>query len=197
MIPDPAESGYQSALLPYQDPVSQDPRPEVRRRFFGKYRGTVMENVDPLGQGRLMVLVPDVLGQMLSTWALPCVPMAGPGMGTVFVPPVRASVWVEFEQGDPQQPIWVGCFWTTEFTLGQLGQSASATPIPAITLATESAGVGISDTPDLSPGANVTIYAAEGDVSISFNPAGITITAPKISIETGQLTVNGEEFVVG
>jgi len=196
MIPDPAESGYQSALLPYQDPVSHDPRPEVRRRFFGKYRGSVVENVDPLGQGRLIVLVPDVLGPLPSTWALPCVPMAGPGMGTVFVPPIDASVWVEFEQGDPQQPIWVGCFWPAEFTLGELGQSASATPIPAITLATESAGIGISDAPDLLPGANVTIYAEEGEVCISFDPAGISIIAPQVSIETGVFTINGEDFVV-
>ncbi len=196
MILDPAESGFQSALLPFQDPVSQDPRPGVRRRFFGKYRGSVVENVDPLGQARLIVLVPDVLGEMPSTWALPCVPMAGPGMGTVFVPPVRASVWVEFEQGDPQQPIWVGCFWTTGGTLGELGQSAAATPIPAITLATESAGIGISDTPDLPPGANVTIYAEDGDVSISLDPAGITITAPTVSIVTDEFTVNGEQFSV-
>lgn len=196
MIPDRAESGYQSALLPYQDPVSHDPRPDVRRRFFGKYRGSVMENVDPLGQGRLIVHVPDVLGELPSTWALPCVPMAGPGMGTVFVPPVGASVWVEFEQGDPQQPIWVGCFWPTGFTLGDLGDVAEMSPVPAITLATESAGIGISDTPTLGPGANVTIYAEEGDISISFDPAGISIIAPQVSIQTGVFTINGEDFVV-
>jgi hypothetical protein len=196
MIPDSAESGYQPAVLPYQDPVSQDPRPEVRRRFFGKYRGSVTENVDPLGLGRLIVLVPDVFGELPSTWALPCVPMAGPGMGTVFVPPVGASVWVEFEQGDPQQPIWVGCFWATEFTRGDLGDIAGMTPTPAITLATETAGIGIADSPDLPPGANVTIYADEGDISISLDPAGISIIAPQVSIETAVFTINGEDFVV-
>ena len=196
MIPDPAESGYQPAVLPYQDPVSHDPRPEVRRRFFGKYRGSVVENVDPLGQGRLIVLVPDVLGELPSTWALPCVPMTGPEMGTLFVPPPGASVWVEFEQGDPQQPIWVGCFWDAPFTAGELGQVAGALPTPAITLATETAGIGISDTPDLPPDANVTIYADEGAVSISLNPAGLTITAPTVAIETPEFSINGIDFVV-
>jgi Type VI secretion system/phage-baseplate injector OB domain len=192
-----ADSGYQPTYLPYQDPSAQDARPAVRKRFFGKYRGSVAENVDPLGQGRLMVLVPDVLGVTPSTWALPCVPMAGPDMGTSFMPPpVGASVWVEFEQGDPQQPIWVGCFWDTPDSLGTLGLVAAATPTPAITLETLTAGVGISDTPDLGPGANVTLYADEGEVSISLDPAGVTITAPTVSIVTTSFTVNGAEFTV-
>ena len=192
-----ADSDYQPTYLPYQDPAAQDARPEVRKRFFGKYRGSVAVNVDPLEKGRLMLLVPDVLGITPSTWALPCVPMAGPEMGTSFMlPPVGASVWVEFEQGDPQKPIWVGCFWDTEFTLGTLGLVAGSTPTPSITLETLTAGVGIADTPELGPAANVTIYADEGEVSISLDPAGITISAPTISIITEEFTINGAQFTV-
>ena len=56
-------------------------------------------------------MVPDVLGLVPSTWAEPCVPLAGPTgppMGVYLVPPIGAGVWVEFEHGDPDYPIWVG-----------------------------------------------------------------------------------------
>jgi hypothetical protein len=78
--------------------------------FFGKYRGSVVDNVDPLRLGRLSVRVPDVFGDNLG-WALPCVPFAGPGVGFLALPPVGANVWVEFEAGDPDYPVWAGCFW--------------------------------------------------------------------------------------
>ena len=42
---------------------------------------------------------------------MPCVPYAGSGVGFFAVPPVGANVWVEFEGGDPDYPIWSGCFW--------------------------------------------------------------------------------------
>ncbi len=52
-------------------------------RYYGKYRGTVVSNVDPMQMGRLMVQVPDVYGMTPSTWALPCVPSGGKQMGHV------------------------------------------------------------------------------------------------------------------
>ncbi len=87
--------------------------PEIRT-FYGKYRGTVINNIDPLLRGRLMLEVPDVTGLVPSSWAEPCVPLAGPSgppMGVYMVPPIGAGVWVEFERGDPSSPIWVGCRW--------------------------------------------------------------------------------------
>nr|HMP43165.1 phage baseplate assembly protein V [Roseiflexaceae bacterium] len=80
-------------------------------QFFGKYRGKVEQNVDPLQIGRVQVRVPAVLGEGRMSWAMPCVPYAGPGVGMFAIPPVGASVWVEFEGGDPDYPIWSGCFW--------------------------------------------------------------------------------------
>jgi hypothetical protein len=79
--------------------------------LYGKFRGTVVTNVDPLRLGRLLVNVPSVMGLTGTNWATPCVPYAGPGVGFHMLPPMGASVWVEFEQGDPNKPIWVGCFW--------------------------------------------------------------------------------------
>jgi uncharacterized protein involved in type VI secretion and phage assembly len=79
-------------------------------QFFGKYEGVVDQNFDPLGKGRLLVKVPTVFRDG-KVWALPCVPYAGPGLGFFMMPPTDAHVWVEFAAGDPNRPIWSGCFW--------------------------------------------------------------------------------------
>ena len=81
------------------------------RRFYGKYRGLVIENIDPEQIGRVLLQVPDVLGAIPSSWAMPCVPAAGIQAGCFIVPPIGSQVWVEFEQGDPDYPIWTGGFW--------------------------------------------------------------------------------------
>ena len=81
-------------------------------QFFGKYRGTVVNNIDPLQQGRVQVSVPAVLGDATLGWAMPCVAVRrARASGFFAVPPVGANVWVEFEGGDPDYPIWTGCFW--------------------------------------------------------------------------------------
>lgn len=81
------------------------------KRFYGKYRGLVIENIDPEQIGRVLVQVPDVLGLIPASWAMPCVPAAGIQSGCFVVPPIGSQVWVEFEQGDPDYPIWTGGFW--------------------------------------------------------------------------------------
>ena len=85
----------------------------VRNRDFGKYRGTVSDNADPTSRGRLKVKVPAVLGD-LESWAMPCVPYAGAGVGFYCLPEPGTGVWVEFEAGDPSYPIWTGCFWADD-----------------------------------------------------------------------------------
>jgi hypothetical protein len=84
---------------------------EPADRFYGKYRGTVINTADPLQQGRVQAMVPAVLGEIPSGWASPCVPYAGPLSGFFSIPPVGASVWIEFEAGDPSMPIWAGGWW--------------------------------------------------------------------------------------
>jgi type VI secretion system (T6SS) baseplate-like injector VgrG len=98
---------------------------EGLRRYYGKYRGTVISNVDPEQRGRIMALVPDVLGLTPSSWAMPCVPIAGKQEGVYLVPQVGAGVWMEFEQGDPDYPIWVGGFWGA---FAEVPQAALAPP---------------------------------------------------------------------
>jgi len=86
---------------------------KVERRFYGKYRGFVVDNADPENLGRLKVTVPSVLGKEIAVWAFPCFPYGGDAnQGFLFIPENEAGVWVEFEEGDPEFPIWVGTFWS-------------------------------------------------------------------------------------
>jgi Type VI secretion system/phage-baseplate injector OB domain len=75
-------------------------------RYYGIYRGTVINNIDPMQIARIMVSVPDVGGITPSTWAMPCVPISGKQMGTFMVPQIGSGVWVQFEGGDPDFPVW-------------------------------------------------------------------------------------------
>ncbi len=79
--------------------------------FFGKYRGVVTNNQDPELRGRIKAKVPDVYGDDESGWAMPCAPFGGANAGFFALPKVNAGVWIEFEQGDPDYPIWSGCWW--------------------------------------------------------------------------------------
>lgn len=81
------------------------------KQYLGKYRGKVFANVDPLHLGRIQVQVASVFGSENQAWALPCTPYAGEDVGFFAIPPVGSNIWVEFEQGDPDYPIWSGCFW--------------------------------------------------------------------------------------
>jgi len=92
-------------------------------RYYGKYRGVVLNNIDPMQMGRVQVQVPDVMGVGLSSWAMACVPFTGKQSGVYCVPQIGAGVWVEFEQGDPDHPVWVGGFW------------GSVADVPALALA--------------------------------------------------------------
>jgi hypothetical protein len=89
----------------------QDMADALLSRHYGKYRGRVIGNRDPTSRGRLLLVVPAVMGEA-QLWALPCLPYAGPNVGLFALPPIDANVWVEFEGGDTDFPIWSGCFWS-------------------------------------------------------------------------------------
>ena len=167
-------------------------------RYWGKYRGTVVNNVDPLQIGRIQALVPDVLGVAISSWALPCAPVGGANMGAFAVPLPGAGVWIEFEQGDPDYPIWVGCFWGTLAETPTLAKTAPA-PTPAITLQTPlKNGIVIADALGPLGVGGITLQSASG-ATIAVNDIGIMITngrgaqisltGPTVDINLGALTV--------
>jgi len=88
------------------------PNMNGERQALGKYRGVVTNNVDPLQLGRIRARVPDVLGDDESAWAIPCVPCDLSNEISSALPNVGAEVWIEFEQGDTDHPIWTGCFYS-------------------------------------------------------------------------------------
>lgn len=82
---------------------------EFRRAYQGAFWGVVEYTTDPFLLGRVRVRVPDVYGDENQTptdlipWALPCFP------GFMFSPPqVGDGVWVIFQQGDSQYPVYMG-----------------------------------------------------------------------------------------
>ena len=89
------------------------------QKFYGKYRGVVSDNNDPLKIGRIRAKVPDVLDDFETGWAMPCAPFSGKGMGFFALPQTNAGVWIEFEQGDTDYPIWSGCWWGTKEEIPQ------------------------------------------------------------------------------
>jgi hypothetical protein len=80
-------------------------------KFYGIYRATVLNNVDLEMLGRIKVSVPDVGSVTPSTVVNPCLPLAGKLAGTFMVPQQGASVWIQFEAGDPDRPVWMGGSW--------------------------------------------------------------------------------------
>jgi len=174
--------------------------PEIRT-FYGKYRGTVVNNVDPLLRGRLMLEVPDVTGLVPSSWAEPCVPLAGPTgppMGVYMVPPIGAGVWVEFERGDPSKPIWVGCRWGLPSDVPPL--ALAGLPVsPNICMQTLGQNMlMLSDMPPTPATGGIILKSLTGatlvvnDLGIFIQNgkgASITLMGPAVDINLGALTI--------
>ncbi len=168
----------------------------MTERYYGKYRGVVLNNIDPMQQGRLQVQVPDVAGLIPASWAMPCMPIAGLQNGMVAPPLIGSGVWVEFEQGNPEHPIWVGCFWGSAAEVPAL---ALATPpgVPAITFQTPlQNGLTISDLP--GPTGGIMLKSATGATLIvndtgiyiqNGRGAAITLVGPAVTINNGALSV--------
>ncbi len=168
----------------------------VQQRFYGKFRGTVVNNVDPLQIGRIMAIVPDVSGVAPTSWAMPCVPVAGINSGVFAVPQLGSGVWIEFEQGDPDRPIWVGGYWGTAAEVPVLARSVPPA-VNGITIQTTlKNGIVVSDAP--GPTGGIMIQTTTGamlsisDVGIVIsNGKGATINmvGPSVDINLGALTV--------
>jgi uncharacterized protein involved in type VI secretion and phage assembly len=165
-------------------------------KYYGKYRGTVINNIDPLQIGRIQVMVPDVSNVIPSSWAMPCVPIAGKQMGAFFVPQIGSGVWVEFEQGDPDYPIWTGCFWGTAAEVPTLALAGNPVS-PSIVLQTGlQNSLVISDLP--GPTGGIMLKSTTG-ATLIVNDTGIYIqngkgaslvmVGPSVTINNGALAV--------
>lgn len=164
-------------------------------KHYGKYRGTVINNVDPMQKGRLQVQVPDVLGVAMSSWAMPCVPLTGPQMGTYFLPLIGSGVWVEFEGGDPDYPIWTGGFWGSAAEVPALALAGLPTS-PSIVIQTSGQNsIVISDVPGtggimLKSTTGAMILINETGITISNGQgANIVMAGPTVTVNQGALVV--------
>ena len=171
------------------------------QKYYGKYRGTVLNNVDPELRGRLMLTVPDVLGAIPSSWAEPCVPLAGPTgppMGIYLVPPIGAGVWAEFEQGDPSHPIWSGCRWGTTSDIPTLAKAGNPADPNIVMQSLLQHTFMISDMPP-SPATGGIILKSTTGAMIVVNDSGIyiqngkgasiTMIGPTVTVNNGALTI--------
>jgi uncharacterized protein involved in type VI secretion and phage assembly len=165
-------------------------------KYYGKYRGTVVNNIDPMQMGRIQATVPDVGGLTPSTWAMPCVPIAGIQQGVYVVPAIGSGVWVEFEHGDPDYPIWTGGWWGSAAEVPSIALTGNPAS-PSIVLQTGLQNtIVVSDLP--GPTGGIMLKSTTGAM-ILVNDTGITISNGKgavitmmgnvVDINAGALTI--------
>jgi len=145
--------------------------------LYGKYRAKVTDNQDPLGRGRIRARVPALSNQDL-TWAEPCTPYAGPKVGWYAIPPPDANVWIEFERGDPDYPIWSGCFWGS----GDpeiMPPDATAPEIKVFQ--TEKLALTVNDK-DQEECLTVTMKTDDGELKLVMDKEGIVLTADQVTV---------------
>ena len=138
--------------------------------------------------------MPAVLGDGRLSWAMPCVPLAGIQTGIYAVPTIGSHVWVEFEAGDPDYPIYAGGFW------GRARRPHWRWPVyllrPSIVLQTNGQNaIAISDMPGVggillksASGATITINET-GIIISNGQGAIISMTGPVTDINAGALTI--------
>lgn len=75
-------------------------------RYYASYRGFVADNQDPEGMQRLRLVIPGIADNPMETWAWGKGQYSGKGYGCQVLPTKGDMVWVTFENGDPNFPIW-------------------------------------------------------------------------------------------
>lgn len=161
--------------------------------FCGKYRGVVTDNKDPLMTGRVKARVPDVMGDKETGWAMPCAPFGGSGAGFFALPTVGAGVWIEFEHGDPDYPVWSGCWFGSA---AEMPPILLAPPYKKTLIKTEGGNsVLLDDTPGIggitleTSGGQKVVMNATGVEITNGQGASIKLTGPQVSINGGALEV--------
>jgi uncharacterized protein involved in type VI secretion and phage assembly len=157
--------------------------------FYGKYRGLVSDNQDPEHRGRVRAHVPDIFGEQESGWALPSLPLAGDKMGFFAVPPVSTPVWIEFECGDPEYPIWSGCRWEGQKEVPKLPGGAQSQADSVIVICTKG---GHRIVLDDSSGGGIVLETSGGQ-KLSISSQGIEIdngNGAKITLNNNQVSIN-------
>jgi uncharacterized protein involved in type VI secretion and phage assembly len=166
------------------------------KKYYGVYRGTVVENIDPLQIGRIVALVPDVGGVIPTTWAMPCVPIAGKQAGTFVVPQIGSGVFVQFEAGDPDKPVWMGGWWGDVAEVPALALAGVPGDPNIVIQTTLQNSVIVSDLPGPTGGimlkstTGATIIVNDTGIYIQNGKgASIVMVGPSVTINEGALVV--------
>jgi len=169
----------------------------VTKKYYGKYRGTVVNNLDPLFSARIQATVPAVTGLIPTTWATPCLPVAGLAEGMYAVPPIGAGVWIEYEEGDMQKPIWTGCYVGTPADVPPIAHAAIPPGVSGYAIGTMlQNNIVVSDVP--GPTGGIMLKSTTG-ATIIVNDTGIylqngkgaaiTMVGPTVDVNLGALTI--------
>ncbi len=167
----------------------------MRSRFYGKYRGIVVDVSDPDKLGRITAQVPEVLYEETSPWALPAAPFAGPSHGLVLIPEKGDGVWIEFEAGDPSRPIWSGGWWAKDEL-----PSPADTQVRALVTSAGHQVVLDDDKKEIhlvhSGGAELAM--TDNDVTLTIGNAELKMTDSDISLKIGstEITLTSSELTL-
>jgi uncharacterized protein involved in type VI secretion and phage assembly len=143
--------------------------------------------------GRIRARVPDVMGEDESGWAMPAAPFGGSATGFFALPTVGSGVWIEFEHGDPDFPIWSGSWWGS---IAEIPPDLLAPPYQKVLIRTAGGhSITLDDTPGIG---GITLETSTGQ-KISLTVLGIEISngmgasvklqGPTASVNDGALQV--------
>lgn len=184
--------------------------------YLGKYKAYVRDNADPQNRGRLRCYCPQVMGKVDTTaqwldWAEVNLPWFG-GVNTLdFGSPltrdqnggVEVGVWIEFEGGDPDHPIWTGTWLpapmaTSPSAQQNLTQAATRNGGNIIDDPTAGSTVGSLDPlqPDVGVQEARLLIKKGKDIYIgSVSGGGILIGPSGVHIVGMQTTINGRVII--
>jgi uncharacterized protein involved in type VI secretion and phage assembly len=173
---------------------------KVEHRFYGKHRAFVVDNSDPQKRGRLRLRVPSVLGpDVVSGWALPCAPYGGrAGRGFFFIPEKDDGVWVEFEAGLLEYPVWVGTFWSQPGGTTEVPPPADQqSPPTSKVIKTGKHTIEFADEDNKEA---ITVTDTTNKNTITIDKNGVLVVdgnGNKIKLESGGVTIESSKIKVG
>lgn len=154
-------------------------------KYNSIYRGIVTSNKDPKKRGRVKVICPDVLGgEAESAWCDPCTSFIADKGGDFFVPKVDEAVWVMFEDGDCNSPVYLGSWW-----------SNNNTPLKEKYSDKELRIIGYEDCNIIMKSGTLVIEVGDSDKTIKVEKGKVTLTCD-VQI-TGNLNVKGSISATG
>jgi len=161
---------------------------EAFGRYYSSYRGVVGDNKDPLHLGRVKLIIPEItMGELYDYWAFPKGVFSGQNYGSQMIPKIGDMVWVEFEQGFAERPIYsLGHFGSGEppsdKDLNDVNNYWFKTP--------QGITVQLNDTKK-----SINIKTPAGDY-IEINDKGISLVTDK-NISLGKLNKSSEPVLLG